>query len=104
MEIISCSLSDILRANVVRRRAAEVLYVPQRCRDQGPRYNVHDSRGPVTKATSDLLMKAEDCEMGWRVDEASPKNIANAARQHKIIVPFTSTQQRVRNGFGQLFP
>jgi hypothetical protein len=42
--------------------------------------------------------------MGRRVDEASAKNIANAASQHKIIVPFTSPQQRLRNGFGQLLP
>jgi hypothetical protein len=41
----------------------------------------------IRKAATDLLMNAEDNAVGRRIDEPGPQNIADAARQYKIVAP-----------------
>ena len=63
-----------------------------------------DRRGLTAKAASNLLMKAECCEMRRCLDEAGAENIADATTQYEVVIPFALEQHRIGEAFGQLGP
>ena len=65
---------------------------------------IYDRIDAAGEAAADLLVNAEDNAMTGRIDKPCPQNIANAARQYKIVVPFAASQQPVRKTLGELFP
>jgi hypothetical protein len=52
---------------------------------------IYDRIYAVGEAAADLLVNTEDNAMTGRIDKPSPQNIANAARQYEIVVPFAAS-------------
>jgi hypothetical protein len=75
----------------------QIFEMSQRRQIQGGRQLIHNRCGFISEAAPDLLMKTEDGEVGWGVNEAGPDDIADATSQYEIIVPFASRQ----NGAGR---
>jgi hypothetical protein len=44
----------------------------------------------LLKSASNLLVKTENDGVRGCINEASAKNVANAAREHEIVVPLAS--------------
>src|SRR3984957_6711148 len=65
---------------------------------------IYDRIDAVGEAAADLLVNTEDNAMTGRIDKPCPQNIANAARQYEIVVPFVASQQPVRKTLGEFFP
>ncbi len=72
---------------------------PQRIRHQ-----LDEGIEPRGKAPADLQMNTEDDMIDGRFDKPYPENIANAACQYKIVVPFATAQYRIRDTLGEFFP
>ncbi len=68
------------------------------------RHQLDEGIEPRGKAPADLLMNTEDDVIVARIDQPRPKNVANAACQYKIVVPFASAQYRIREAFGEFLP
>ena len=71
----------------ISARTVQTLDVVPGCQPQRTGYEIDKRIDLVRKAATDLLMNAEDNAVGRRIDEPGPENIADAARQYKIVVP-----------------
>src|ERR1700736_6657196 len=74
------------------------------CSPQRIRHQLDERIEPRGKTPADLLMNTEDDAIVARIDKPCPKNVANAACQYKIVVPFASSQYRIREAFGEFLP
>ena len=52
---------------------------------------IYDRIDAVREAAADLLVNTEDNAMTGRINKPSPQNVANAARQYEIVVPFAAS-------------
>ena len=102
MEVVSNALGHYLRALIPMRGVEETLDLSKR--RQGQCFPHVIQIGHFWKLTSNLLVKAKNDGIGWRVNKASAENVTNAAGQHKIIVPFASRQDWPWEAFRQLPP
>jgi hypothetical protein len=82
----------------------QMLDVVLGCSPQKIRHQLDEGLEPRGKAPADLLMNTENDAIVVRIDKPRPKNVADAAWQHKIVVPFASAQYRIREAFGECFP
>src|SRR5258708_23512368 len=106
MEIIPAAISRKLGGGFVActNCRAQTLDVVLGCSPQRICHQLDEGIEPRGKTPADLLMNSEDDAIVGRIDKPRPKNVANAACQYKIVVPFASAQYRIREAFGEFFP
>src|SRR3982074_2125974 len=106
MEIIPAAISRKLGGGFVActNCRAQTLDVVLGCSPQRIRHQFEEGIEPRGKAPADLLMNTEDDVIVGRIDKPYPENIANAACQYKIVVPFASAQYRIWDTLGELLP
>jgi hypothetical protein len=83
---------------------AQTLDVVLGCSPQRICHQLDERIEPRGKTPADLLMNTENDVIVGRIDKPRPKNVANAACQYKIVVPFASAQYRIREAFGEFLP
>src|SRR5882757_10231037 len=106
MEIIPAAISRKLGDGFVAciNCRAQTLDVVLGCSPQRIRHQLDEGIEPCGKAPADLLMNTEDDVIVGRIDKPYPENIANAACQYKIVVPFATAQYRIRDTLGEFLP
>jgi len=106
MEIIPAAISRKLGGGFVActNCRAQTLDVVLGCSPQRIRHQFDEGIEPRGKAPADLLMNTEDDVIVGRIDKPYPENIANAACQYKIVVPFATAQYRIRDTLGEFLP
>src|SRR5882762_9809460 len=106
MEIIPAAIDRKLGGGFVActNCRAQTLDVVLGCSPQRVRHQFDEGIEPRGKAPADLLMNTEDDVMVGRIDKPYPENIANAACQYKIVIPFATAQYRIRDTLGEFLP
>src|SRR5258708_33182656 len=106
MEIIPAAISRKLGDGFVAcaNCRAQTLDVVLACSPQRIRHQFDEGIELRGKAPADLLMHTEDDVIVGRIEVPSPENIANAACQYKIVVPFATAQYRIRDTLGEFLP
>src|SRR3981081_2979605 len=106
MEIIQAAISRKLGGGVVActNCATQTPDVVLGCSPQRIRHQFDEGIEPRGKGPADLLMNTEDDVIVGRIDKPYPENIANAACQSKIVVPFATAQYRIRDTLGEFLP
>ena len=72
-------------------RRGETLDMAPGCVLQRDAREIYDRIDLVGEAATDLLVNTEDNAMTRRIDKPCAQNIANAARQYKIVVPLAAS-------------
>src|SRR3979490_843771 len=106
MEIIPAAISRKLGGGFVActNCRAQTLDVVLGCSPQRIRHEFDEGIDAHGKTPADLLMNTEDDVIVGRIDKPYPENIANAACQYKIVVPFATAQYRIRDTLGEFLP